>query len=60
MVRLTNYYEAYMDFSCKTGRQSALHHAVSQHSADNEFIVKYEDNVFNYQEAILFSNAYQV
>ena len=29
MVRLTNYYEAYMDFSCKTGRQSALHHAVS-------------------------------
>ena len=60
MVRLTNYYEAYMDFSCKTGRQSALHHAVSQHSADDEFIVKYEDNVLNYQEAILLSNAYQV
>lgn len=60
MPRLVNYYNAELNFSCKTGRQSVLLHAIKQEIKEQDILIKYEYNVKNFPEAILYSNACQV
>lgn len=60
MPRLVKFYNANINFNCKSGRHSVLKHLINQIITDDDFLVEYGINLNNYKNALLLSTANQV
>lgn len=60
MVRLSKFYNAKINYDCKTGRHSVLNHTIQKILTSNDFLVEYGINLKNYKNSLLKSTTEQV